>query len=138
MPNTIPINPKLPAKFDDTPNDQRSKSQLDAWWDHPYCISHPNGEIEVRCLNGGAWDRSSWLGTASTYDEACELAEKAQAKWVAMRSKPIFYVSFEPPFNMVRLEQRPDLPQTVVASFDTMEELNAYCAEEKKQHQFDN
>lgn len=82
MPNCIPLDPKLPANFDITPNDKRSKSQLDAWWDHPYGLTQPDGKIMVRCLNGGSWDRSSFLGVADTYDEACELAEKKQAEWV--------------------------------------------------------
>ncbi|EPF3440900.1 DNA-binding protein, partial [Escherichia coli] len=41
MPNCIPLNPVLPKNFDDTPNEKRSKSQLDAWWDHPYGITCP-------------------------------------------------------------------------------------------------
>ncbi|MCZ8963440.1 DNA-binding protein (plasmid) [Escherichia albertii] len=79
MSNRIPLDPVLPENFDDIPNDERDKAQLDAWWDHPYGITQPDGKIIVRCLNGGAWDRSSVLGVADNYDEACELAEKEQA-----------------------------------------------------------
>lgn len=33
MPSQLPLDPKLPANFDDTPNSERSKEQLDEWWD---------------------------------------------------------------------------------------------------------
>ncbi len=39
MPNRIPLDPKLPKAFDATPNEDRSKSQLDLWWDRPYGIT---------------------------------------------------------------------------------------------------
>lgn len=29
MPSQLPLDPKLPANFDDTPNSERSKEQLD-------------------------------------------------------------------------------------------------------------
>ena len=109
MPNQIPNNPTLPKNFDITPNEKRSKAQLDAWWDHPYCVTH-NEKFHVYCLNGGAWDRPTWLAQADTYDEACELAERKQAEWVARREQPIYYMTFEPPFQMVRQPQRPDHP----------------------------
>lgn len=61
MPSQLPLDPKLPANFDDTPNSERSKEQLDEWWDHPYGITKPDGSFTDRCLNGGARDRSSVL-----------------------------------------------------------------------------
>ncbi len=54
MPNRIPLDPVLPKNFDCTPNEKRSKAQLDAQWDHPYGITQPDGKIVVYCLNGGA------------------------------------------------------------------------------------
>lgn len=125
MPNQIPINPTLPKNFDITPNEKRSKAQLDAWWDHPYCVES-NGKYHVYCLNGGAWDRPTFLGQTDTYDDACELAERRQAEWVKRRAEPIFYHSFEPPFQMIRQPQRPDQDATLVVEFNTMDELNAY------------
>ncbi|EHE3169016.1 DNA-binding protein [Salmonella enterica] len=125
MPNQIPINPALPKNFDITPNEKRSKAQLDAWWDHPYCVES-NGKYHVYCLNGGAWDRPTLLGQTDTYDKACELAELRQAEWVKRRAEPIFYHSFEPPFQMIRQPQRPDQDATLVVEFNTMDELNAY------------
>lgn len=132
MPNQIPINPTLPKNFDGTPNEKRSKSQLDQWWDHPYCVTH-NDKFHVYCLNGGAWDRPTWLGQADTYDEACEVAEVKQAAWVKTRAQPIFYMTFEPPFRMIRDKQRPDQEQTVVAEFQTREELAAWSAAQKEE-----
>ncbi len=35
MPSRIPLDPKLPKAFDATPNEARSKAQLDQWWDRP-------------------------------------------------------------------------------------------------------
>ena len=107
MPNCIPLNPILPKNFDDTPNDKRSKSQLDAWWDHPYGITRPDGKITV----------------ADNYEEACELADREQSAWVKRRAEPIFYFSGEAPFRAIREAQRPDQEQTFVASFDTQDEL---------------
>ena len=126
MPNCIPLDPKLPANFDDTPNDERSKTQLDTWWDHPYGLTQPDGKILVRCLNGGAWDRSSVLGVADTYEEACLLAEKEQAKWTATRAQPTFLYSTQSPFVLIRQPQRPDHQQTVIASFETVEEMGLW------------
>lgn len=126
MPNCIPLDPKLPANFDDTPNDKRSKSQLDAWWDHPYGITQPDGKIMVRCLNGGAWDRSSVLGVADNYDEACALAEEKQAAWVVTRTTPTFLHSSEPPFILIQEAQRPDHQRTVLGEFDTIEDMGFF------------
>ncbi|WP_080786748.1 DNA-binding protein, partial [Klebsiella pneumoniae] len=108
MPSQLPLDPKLPANFDDTPNSERSKEQLDEWWDHPYGITKPDGSFTDRCLNGGARDRSSVLGKVRTYEEAWVLAHDAQAKWVKTRLKPIFMYSNEPPFRLVVQSQRPD------------------------------
>lgn len=132
MPNCIPLDPKLPARFDDTPNDQRSKSQLDAWWDRPYGITQPDGKIMVRCLNGGSWDRSSALGIADNYDDACLLAEQKQASWVATRAQPVFLFSTEPPFVLIRQPQRPDHQQKVIGEFQTTEEMNLFSLRQQQ------
>lgn len=50
MPNRIPLDPVLPKNFDCTPNEKRSKAQLDAWWDHPYGVTEHDGKIVVYCL----------------------------------------------------------------------------------------
>lgn len=42
MPARIPLDPVLPKNFDCTPNEKRSKAQLDVWWDHPYGVTQPD------------------------------------------------------------------------------------------------
>ncbi|APM29169.1 DNA-binding protein [Klebsiella michiganensis] len=129
MANRIPLDPKLPVNFHNTPNGNRSKKQLDEWWDHPYGLIQEDGSIMVLCLNGGSWDRPSLLGVAENHDEACELAEKEQRNWVKTREQPIFRYSTNPPFELIRDSQRPDEEQVIVASFDTLEELHQYLSQ---------
>lgn len=131
IPSQLPLDPKLPANFDDTPNSERSKEQLDEWWDHPYGITKPDGSFTDRCLNGGARDRSSVLGKVRTYEEACLLAHDAQAKWVKTRLKPIFMYSNEPPFRLVVQSQRPDYEESIIGEFNTIDEINLFLL---KQH----
>lgn len=127
MPNQIPIDPKLPNNFNTTPNEERSKDELDRWWDHPYCLTMPDGRFEVWCLNGGAWDRASWLGRADTYREACELADRKQSSWVMRREEPVVYMdSLNGPFHVIRKSYRPDMKDEVVATFATMEECSKH------------
>ncbi|EHK9683586.1 DNA-binding protein [Escherichia coli] len=132
MPARIPLDPVLPKNFDCTPNEKRSKAQLDVWWDHPYGVTQPDGKIVVYCLNGGAWDRPSVLGLANNYDEACELAERQQARWVKTRSQPIFMYSQEPPFVLARMPQRPDHQQEIVAEFSSMDEMNLFSLKQEE------
>jgi hypothetical protein len=94
----IPINPKLPRDFDDWPNDLRPRSHR-KWWNRPYIqtvtweqmkprnpemvgefrdrwfAAWPSGtRYDVRCLDGGAWDRSTNWGSFATLDEALACA----------------------------------------------------------------
>lgn len=92
IPSQLPLDPKLPAKFDDTPNSERSKEQLDEWWDHPYGITKPDGSFTDRCLNGGARDRSSVLGKVRTYEEACVLAHDRPGKMGQYPSETYLHV----------------------------------------------
>lgn len=120
MPNRIPLDPKLPKTFDATPNEARSKAQLDAWWDRPYGRTLKDGRVEVRCLNGGAWDRSTHLGIAENYDAACALAEKKQAEWLKFRERP--HVEFDvDQILVIRQPQRPDEAPQQLAVFPTAE-----------------
>lgn len=128
MPNQIPLDPKLRAGFDQTPNEQRSKAELDAWWDHPYAISLPDGRIMVRCLNGGAWDRSTQLGVADNYVDACVLAERKQAEWVGNRSRPVLYHG-ELKSALVVMPQRPDCSIQTLVEVDSAEQASAYMRE---------
>lgn len=121
MYNQIPIDPKLPARFDCTPNEERSKEELDRWWDHPFAVTTPEGKFDVRCLNGGAWDRSTWLGQAETYDDACRLAAAKQAAWAAQRGQPHFLLD-DPDIKVVIMPQRPDKETRILGTYATQEE----------------
>jgi hypothetical protein len=101
----VPINPELPPGFDDTPNDARPASHA-CWWDRPYVVSiaweqmawpgatevdrakwyahWPWGtRYEVRCLDGGAWDRSTGWGMFATLEEAIACATGGGPSWRA-------------------------------------------------------
>ncbi|MGZ8220031.1 MAG: hypothetical protein ACXWT0_00135 [Methylobacter sp.] len=127
----IPINPRLRKGFDNTPNDQRSESEIKRWWGRPYIrtstyeehqtdATHedhvrrmagtgydpwskeefeekeatwrknwfeawPDGtRYEVRCLDGGAWDRSTLWGMFPTLDEALICAGKSVPDYLAV------------------------------------------------------
>lgn len=119
MPN-IPIDPKLPRNFDDTPNDCRPASH-ERWWYRPFIRTEslekldafyagrsddyaeagrkywteegrkrwldawPSGtRYEVRCLDGGAWDRSTSWGMFQTLAEA-EARAAAGSPWGDIR-----------------------------------------------------
>lgn len=125
MPNPIPLDPKLPKAFDATPNEARSKAQLDQWWDRPYGITLSDGRVEVRCLNGGGWDRSTHLGVADNYDAACALAEAKQAEWRRCRERPTLLID-DGHFIVYRAPQRPDQAPKHLAVFPTAEAASEY------------
>lgn len=86
----LPINPRLPRNFSNTPNEARPASHM-RWWDRPYIetftvdemcgddearrqkwlASWPSGtRYDVRCLDGGCHDRPTCWGMFATLDEA--------------------------------------------------------------------
>ncbi len=77
----VAINPDLPEDFSDTANEKRPAKHL-AWWDvpyieiehddHPQFVAHWKGNTryDVRCLDGGAWDRPTCWGMFATLREA--------------------------------------------------------------------
>lgn len=94
------VNPSLPEGFDQTPNDERPASQK-KWWHRPFIVTYadavspyaqcseaekqamrrrwleawPSGtRYDVRCLDGGAWDRSTWWGSFPTLEAALACA----------------------------------------------------------------
>jgi hypothetical protein len=83
----VPINPELPDDFGDTANEDRPVRHL-AWWgvpfieictcDHPKFIEAWQGSIrfDVRCLDGGAWDRPTCLGMFGSLSEALACIKK--------------------------------------------------------------
>lgn len=65
------VDPELPDGFDATDNDRRPKSH--GKFQHLPFIVTVEGEYpgyEVRCLDGGAWDRSTNWGKFPTIEEA--------------------------------------------------------------------
>lgn len=105
----ICIDPCLRDYFDATPNDQREGLEVADWWDRPYIqttsweqmkprnatpeqieerrlkwLEHfPSGiRYDVRCLDGGAWDRSTWWGSTDTLDAALVIAKNGpERRW---------------------------------------------------------
>lgn len=71
---TIPIDPKLPPAFDSTPHDQRPRTHA-KWWYKPYIVTE-NGRYTVRCLDGGCWDRSTWIASRDDLLEALGCARR--------------------------------------------------------------
>jgi hypothetical protein len=84
-----PINPPLPENFDSTPNEERPEWQIEVLWNRPFIVTTPffsnekyredwyqhwpSGiRYDVRCLDGGAWDRSTCWGMYPTVEEAIE------------------------------------------------------------------
>lgn len=127
MPSRIPLDPKLPESFNATLNEARPKSQLDAWWDRPYGVTLADGRIEVRCLNGGAHDRSTHLGVADGYDAACGLAEAKQAEWLRFRERPLVEIGGDQVL-LFRQARRPDEAPQKLATFPTIEAASEYLS----------
>ncbi|OQX07935.1 MAG: hypothetical protein BWK73_26835 [Thiothrix lacustris] len=75
----VPIDPCLPYHFDTIPNELREPYEITDWWGRAFVISHRHrltGEAlySVRKLNGGAWDRSTFISTSSSLDFAVRVA----------------------------------------------------------------
>jgi len=84
--NFVPINPCLPKYFDDTKNEERPESHR-VWWNIPFIVLYESDEKtfverwggnlrwDVRCLDGGAWDRSTVWGSYGTPEGALARAK---------------------------------------------------------------
>ena len=123
---TLPLDPTLPPLFDDTPNEERPVAELDAWWDRPYALTRPDGRLDVRCLDGGAWDRSTWYGVATDMAGAVALAEEKLAKWRAFREQPVCALVSESEVDIVRMPQRPDRQMEILATVSNTAEAKAW------------
>ena len=65
------VNPVLRDGFDDTDNELREDLETEDWFGLPYVVGAD--EIwHIRCLDGGAWDRSSLKGFSETMDGAID------------------------------------------------------------------
>ncbi len=79
----IPVDPQLPADWDCTPHDDRPACHRKIWG-RPYITSpevNASKFYELRVLDGGAWDRSSWKGSFDSLSAA-----KAAAKRVSFHN----------------------------------------------------
>jgi hypothetical protein len=113
----FPIDPPLPKNFDDTPNEDRSNRQIDQWWQRPFLLSNPNGGYTVRCLDGGAWDRSTFYGDAPDLESAKELARAKLAKWRGYLDEP--KALFDAEFRLMFIDpMRPREPLVVLDVVD--------------------
>lgn len=75
---SIPVNPQLPNSFHNTPNAKRPEAEVRQWWCLPYVVGA--GDCwSVYCLDGGAWDRSTWHTDRPTQAEAVKYAEELHA-----------------------------------------------------------
>jgi hypothetical protein len=101
----IVINPRLSKNFDDIQNEYRAKSHH-RWWYRPFIRTTtfeeftttdekfreswyenwPSGvRYDVRCLDGGAWDRTTNHGCFSTLEEAIDVAGALAEKYKPYR-----------------------------------------------------
>ncbi|EWS66621.1 hypothetical protein Y695_00029 [Hydrogenophaga sp. T4] len=106
-PFDLPVDPPLRKFFDQTPNEERSQHELDTWWDRPYAVTCPDGHFEVRCLDGGAWDRSTCYGAADTIDEARVLAQRKLKAWQSLSSGPTAMLLGDGQAQAVVMPRRP-------------------------------
>lgn len=72
------VNPVMHAEFDSTPNTERDFEDM-IWWMRPFIVGEP-GAWSVRILDGGAWDRSSWVSDHTELDEAVKACQELVLK----------------------------------------------------------
>ncbi len=78
------IDPTLRASFDQTDQEDRPQQEIDDWWNLPYIVTDGEEQYTVRCLDGGAWDRSTWRGTFEKLPDAI-----AHAKALIAQGGPV-------------------------------------------------
>lgn len=125
----LPVDPDLPDNFDQTPNEDRSSAELDAWWDQPFLVTNGDGTYTARCLNGGAWDRSTFLGAGVTVEEATRIALAAQARVLSLRQRPVPSYVDGVTWDLVLMPQRPDKEPTVLQRGLSTDEVRRRTAE---------
>lgn len=104
---SLPLDPALPDGFYDTANEERSAQEISTWWDRPYVVTRPDGSLDVRCLDGGAWDRPTFYGTAPDMVAAVELAARKLAAWRSFRDGPVAMMLEDGQMQAVRMPSRP-------------------------------
>lgn len=121
----LPVDPDLPAAFDETPHEDRSQAELEQWWDQPFLVTNGDGTFTARCLNGGAWDRSTFLGAGATIEEATAIGLAKQQEYLALRQRPVARWRPDGLFDVVVAPQRPDQQATVLKEALTDTEVKA-------------
>lgn len=115
------VDPALPRAFDQTPNEHRSRVELDAWWLRPFAQSRGDGGYDVRCLDGGAWDRSTYYGLAKDLDEARAIARAGLKRWQKLRDTPAFLL-LEGAVLLALEPNRPGMPRPVLFAAGTTDD----------------
>lgn len=111
-----PLDPALPGGFYNTPNEERSEAELALWWERPFACTNPDGTLDVRCLDGGAWDRPTFYGQAGNMQEACLLAQRKLAKWRWQGRQPVTLMG-EHAIAMVAMPHLANREPQVLAEF---------------------
>lgn len=130
----IPLDPVLPRNFDNRANETRSKSELDKFWLRPFVLSRDDGKFEVRCLDGGAWDRATWYGIADSLEAARQLASKKLGEWMAIMARPVLMLRPDGLANLLQMNHRPDGEPTLYAEGLTTEDARRRLAEYDAAH----
>lgn len=118
----LPVDPALPPNFDSTANERRSKAELDAWWLRPFAQTRPDGGLDVRCLDGGAWDRATYYGTAKDLNEAQEIARTKLEAWQAVRDRPAAMLG-DSVWLLILEPNRPGMPRPVMFAAGSQDDL---------------
>lgn len=125
-PFDLPVDPPLRKFFDQTPNEERSQHELDTWWDRPYAVTCPDGHFEVRCLDGGAWNRSTSYGAADTIDEARVLAQRKLKAWQSLSSGPTAMLLGDGQAQAVVMPRRPGEAARALSPVMPIGEMDAW------------
>lgn len=133
-PSTLPVDPLLREDFDNTPHELRPQHELDEWWERPFAVTLPNGHLAVRCLDGGAWDRSTNYGVAQSLVEATTLAREKLERWKKITSQPVALSLGDGMAQAVVMPRMPGDEPHPVSPVMPMAELGAWL-ERRKQGQ---
>jgi len=124
--SSLPIDPILRDGFDATAHEQRSAQEIADWWDRPYLVTTSDGGYIVRCLDGGAWDRSTNYGRVETPEEGARLAARKLASWQQAMMVPLVSFDRNGRASVVRYPARPDKEMEVLFGPASPDEASAF------------
>lgn len=75
------INPELPEGFWNTPNEERSVAEIEAWWDVPYITTETADDVEAHTRKHYAWLKKNDPGLAT--DDVETRVENDRASFLA-------------------------------------------------------